>query len=183
MNESTQNRLKQIMSERNLKQRDILEMSLPYQKKYGIKMGKSALSQYVNGKSSPDQHKLFLLGATLGVDEAWLMGFDVPKKQQKEYQPIAEPVLVSRVANLIHQLEPSRQAKVYSFAEKQLKEQNTTKNDIVDIQCKKKEREQMTLAAHDPNPDREYSEEEINKIHDYLDELDAEYDRKHNKDN
>lgn len=81
---STQERLRQIMSERNLKQRDILEMSLPYQKKFNIKMGKSALSQYVNGKSSPDQHKLYLLGATLNVNEAWLMGFDVPMKRTVE---------------------------------------------------------------------------------------------------
>lgn len=82
---STQERLRQIMSERNLKQRDILEMSLPYQKKFNIKMGKSALSQYVNGKSSPDQYKLYLLGATLNVDEAWLMGLDVPRIRENSF--------------------------------------------------------------------------------------------------
>lgn len=45
-------RLKQLMSERNLKQVEILEKSLPYQKELGIKMGKSTLSQYVNGVQS-----------------------------------------------------------------------------------------------------------------------------------
>lgn len=86
MRSSAQSRLRQIMSERNLKQRDILELSQPFQKKYGIKMGKSALSQYVNGKSSPDQNKLFLLGTTLGVSEAWLMGLDVPKEREGNFQ-------------------------------------------------------------------------------------------------
>ena len=42
----------------------------------GIKLGKSALSQYVSGKSIPDQDKLVLLSKTLGVSEAWLMGYD-----------------------------------------------------------------------------------------------------------
>lgn len=75
----TSERLKEIMRERNLKQIDILNKSEKYQKSLGIKMSKSHLSQYVNGKSSPDQHKLFLLSKTLGVSEAWLMGYDVPK--------------------------------------------------------------------------------------------------------
>ncbi|MCZ1702529.1 helix-turn-helix domain-containing protein, partial [Enterococcus faecium] len=80
MKQTTQQRLNQLMSERNLKQVDILNMSLPLQKETGIKMSKSHLSQYVNGKSSPDQHKLYLLAKTLNVSEAWLLGYDVPKE-------------------------------------------------------------------------------------------------------
>ena len=79
--DDTSTRLKQIMAERNLKQVDIINLSLPFQKKLDITMSKSHLSQYVNGKSSPDQHKLYLLAQTLGVNEAWLLGYDVPKKQ------------------------------------------------------------------------------------------------------
>lgn len=82
MKDDTSTRLKQIMAERNLKQVDIINLSLPFQKKLDINMSKSHLSQYVNGKSSPDQHKLYLLAQTLGVSEAWLLGYDVPKKQQ-----------------------------------------------------------------------------------------------------
>ena len=78
---NTSSRLKEIMKERNLKQVDILEMSKPYQNKLGIKMSKSHLSQYVNGKSSPDQRKLYLLAKTLNVDEGWLMGYDIPKER------------------------------------------------------------------------------------------------------
>ena len=82
MKQTTQQRLNQLMSERNLKQVDILNMSLPLQKETGIKMSKSHLSQYVNGKSSPDQYKLYLLAKTLNVSEAWLLGYDVPKEDK-----------------------------------------------------------------------------------------------------
>ena len=76
MKENTAQRLAQIMNERNLRQVDILKRSEKFQKALGIKLGKSALSQYVSGKSIPDQDKLVLLSKTLGVSEAWLMGYD-----------------------------------------------------------------------------------------------------------
>lgn len=82
MKEKTSTRLKQIMNERDLKQVDILNKSLPFQKKLNIKMGKSALSQYVNDVQSPDQDRIYLLSQTLNVSEAWLMGFDAPKYKQ-----------------------------------------------------------------------------------------------------
>ncbi|MGH2329589.1 helix-turn-helix domain-containing protein [Streptococcus uberis] len=83
MKTTTSQRLKQLMSEQNLRQIDILNRSLRYQKELGIKMGKSALSQYVSGKSVPDQNKLVLLGKTLNVSETWLMGYDVPREPNK----------------------------------------------------------------------------------------------------
>lgn len=116
MKQSTQQRLNQLMSERNLKQIDILNMSMPLQERTGIKMSKSHLSQYVNGKSSPDQHKLHLLSKTLNVSEAWLLGYDVPKEDREFDIPTIETIY--------NQLDPPRQTKVYDFAEYQLKEQN-----------------------------------------------------------
>lgn len=77
---STSDRLKEIMKERKLKQVDILKLSEPFQKKYNIKLSKSNISEYVNGKSNPDQHKVYLLAKTLDVSEPWLMGYDVPIK-------------------------------------------------------------------------------------------------------
>lgn len=76
--ESTSDRLRQIMSERNLRQVDILEMCKPYCQKYNVKLGRNDLSQYVTGKVEPGQKKLTVLGMALNVSEAWLMGFDVP---------------------------------------------------------------------------------------------------------
>lgn len=84
MKNTTASRLQQIMSERNLKQVDVISLSKVHQKELGVKLGKSALSQYINGKSTPDQEKLVLLARTLGVSEAWLMGYDIPATQKPE---------------------------------------------------------------------------------------------------
>ena len=86
MKVTTSQRLNQIMNEKDMRQVDILSASLPYQKQLGIKMGKSALSQYVSGKSVPDQNKLVLLGKTLGVNETWLMGYDVDREPNSNTQ-------------------------------------------------------------------------------------------------
>lgn len=79
---STAARLKQIMAERNLKQVDILNLSLPLCAKWDVKMNKSDISQYVSGKVEPSQEKLVVLGYALNVTEAWLMGFDVPMERK-----------------------------------------------------------------------------------------------------
>ena len=84
MKETTAQRLAQIMSERNLRQVDILRNSEKYQRELGVKLGKSALSQYVSGKSVPDQDKLVLLAKTLNVSASWLMGYDVVKDDDKK---------------------------------------------------------------------------------------------------
>ena len=52
---STADRLQQLMSEKSLKQVDIIELSKHFQDKLDVKLGKSALSQYVNGIQTPDQ--------------------------------------------------------------------------------------------------------------------------------
>lgn len=78
---NTKMRLKQIMSERGLKQVDIIRLAEPLQDKYGVKISKPDLSQYVNGKVEPGQEKLYLLAAALNVSEAWLMGYDVPQSK------------------------------------------------------------------------------------------------------
>jgi transcriptional regulator with XRE-family HTH domain len=83
MKNTTASRLQQIMNERNLKQVDVISLSKAHQKELGVKLGKSALSQYINGKSTPDQEKLVLLARTLGVSEAWLMGYDVPMTKEQ----------------------------------------------------------------------------------------------------
>ncbi|KWY54388.1 S24 family peptidase [Enterococcus faecium] len=113
------------MSERNLQQVDILNMSLPLQKETGIKMSKSHLSQYVNGKSSPDQHKLYLLAKTLNVSEAWLLGYDVPKEDKENGVPSIE--------SIYNQLDRPRKTKVYNFAEYQLREQNKRPKTTIEI--------------------------------------------------
>lgn len=80
---NTSMRLKEYMSKNNLKQVDILNKAQPYCKQYNVKLTKQDLSQYVAGKTKPAQNKLYILGLALNVNEAWLMGFDVPMEKGK----------------------------------------------------------------------------------------------------
>lgn len=59
------------MDAKNLKQSDIIERVTSM----GEYISKSALSQYVNGQSTPDQRKLTILSKALDVSEVWLMGY------------------------------------------------------------------------------------------------------------
>ena len=88
--QSTAERLKKIMSERNLKQVDILNLAEPYCKMYKIRLGRNDLSQYVAGKVEPRQNKLYILGRALNVNEAWLMGLDVPMERNSDYDLMLE---------------------------------------------------------------------------------------------
>ncbi len=81
-------RLKQIMTNKSLKQIDILNLCQPYCNKYNVKLGKNDLSQYVNGKVEPRQEKLDILAEALNVSEAWLMGYDVPMDRTYSIKPI-----------------------------------------------------------------------------------------------
>nr|DAN18774.1 MAG TPA: repressor protein [Caudoviricetes sp.] len=83
----TSDRLRELMAEKNWKQVDIINHSKQFQEKLGVKLGKSALSQYVNGVQAPDQKKLALLALTFDVSEAWLMGYDVPREREVSSEP------------------------------------------------------------------------------------------------
>lgn len=115
---TTGRRLKQIMEEEGLRQVDILNKTKSLQKKYDITVRKSDLSQYVNDKVTPRQDKLFILAAALEVDEAWLMGYDVPRKRKEK------PKIPTRNINDIYKrLNSFRQNKVYNYAKHQLEDQ------------------------------------------------------------
>lgn len=70
--ENTSTRLKKALNLRNLKQIDIVERT-------GINKG--ALSSYISGKYEPKQTNIYLLAKALDVNEAWLMGYDVPMER------------------------------------------------------------------------------------------------------
>lgn len=124
MKVNTSQRLRQIMEQRGLRQVDIIELSKPYQEKTGVRLGKSALSQYISGKSVPDQNKLYLLSNSLGVNEAWLMGYDVPQYPQ----PTSD-----RIRPIFDRLDEIRQDKVVSYAKEQLEDQNRLTDNIVQL--------------------------------------------------
>ncbi|MCM1439200.1 MAG: transcriptional regulator [Roseburia sp.] len=85
---NTAQRLKQVMTARNMRQVDVLAAAKPFCDRYGVKLGKNDLSQYVSGKVEPRQDKLTILGLALGVSEAWLMGYDVT--MERNVTPTAE---------------------------------------------------------------------------------------------
>lgn len=66
---TTAERLKKILSIRDIKQVEITE-------KTGISKG--ALSSYLSGRYIPKQDNIYKLAKVLDVNPAWLMGLDVP---------------------------------------------------------------------------------------------------------
>lgn len=67
-------RIRKGMELRNLKQTDLVE-------KTGISKG--ALSSYISGRYEPKQNNIYLIAKALSVNEAWLMGVDVPMEKQE----------------------------------------------------------------------------------------------------
>ena len=45
---------------------------------------KSMISSYLNGKTKPKADRIFVISQVLGVSEAWLLGYDVPKNRTAE---------------------------------------------------------------------------------------------------
>ena len=123
MPSSTSERLRQIMDERNLKQTDILALTRPYCEKYNVKLGKSDLSQFVNGKVIPGQWKLTILGLALNVSEAWLRGLDVPMERKSAPILMEEDERSKEFVELFNQLSTEQKKAVLyvmkGFLEKQ----------------------------------------------------------------
>ena len=86
---NTSDRLRELMSERQLKQADIIRLARPLCDELGVKMNRSDISQYVNGKAEPTQGKLFVLSSVLDVNESWLMGYDAPRKRMPDAERFA----------------------------------------------------------------------------------------------
>lgn len=80
---NTQKRLLELLHTRNWKQKDILITLDPICSKYGVKFNKSDISQYLSGKSEPNQDKLYVLSVALNVPVEWLMGFEVEENDTK----------------------------------------------------------------------------------------------------
>ena len=73
MQATTQERLKEALKARNM-------LPIELSRKSGI--GKSAISQYLSGKVTPKQDKIYKLAHALKVNEPWLMGYDEPMDVQ-----------------------------------------------------------------------------------------------------
>jgi transcriptional regulator with XRE-family HTH domain len=65
------------MEIRGYKQADIVRRAKPFCEKYGRRLEKNALSQYIHDKVQPRRDMIALLAEVLNVDDAWLTGYDV----------------------------------------------------------------------------------------------------------
>lgn len=66
-------RIKEALEIRQLKQADLVEKT---------KIGKSSISTYISGAYEPKQKNIYLIAKALDVNEAWLMGYDVPMERK-----------------------------------------------------------------------------------------------------
>lgn len=92
MNNTIADRIKKGMAVRGLRQTDIIE-------KTGINKG--ALSSYISGRYEPKQTNIYLIAKALNVNEAWLMGADVPM----ERDPSLKDIIDKRLSELGMSLE------------------------------------------------------------------------------
>lgn len=77
---SCSRRISEALAKRGMKQAELCKLaSVP----------KSSLSLYLSGAYEPKQDRIYAIARVLDVDEAWLMGYDVPMERDKKV-PIAE---------------------------------------------------------------------------------------------
>ena len=90
---SCASRISYALQLRNMKQSELCT-------KTGIP--KSAMSQYISGAFEPKQDRVYKIAKALDVNEAWLMGFDVPmarESYQKKNDQLVELITLLRKDN------------------------------------------------------------------------------------
>ena len=149
--ENTAIRLKKIMDIKNLKQSELLKLTEPFCNKYNVKMNKSDISQYLSGKTKPNQYKLAILSMVLGVNESWLIGYDVPMERVIETTEISKEQ--KELLSNYNKLNTKGKDKLIDYS-----------NDLVD-NPKYTYEEPETFAAHSKeNGDIEGNNRDIEKI-------------------
>lgn len=71
------NRLSIAMKKNNINQIELSEKT----KKYSKPISQSLINKYLKGKALARQNNIYILCKILDVDEAWMMGFDVPMER------------------------------------------------------------------------------------------------------
>lgn len=80
-------RLREALAMRNMRPVELSE-------KTGVPKG--AISYYLAGKSQPKADRLYHIGKALDVNEAWLMGYDVPAERTDEQKKSDVAVDITR---------------------------------------------------------------------------------------
>lgn len=157
--ENTSIRLKRIMNIKGLKQVDLLGLVKPYCEKYNVKMNKSDISQYLSGKTKPNQDKLVILSMALNVNEAWLMGYDVPMNRVNTVNKLEVTQEELTLLNNYNKLNSKGKEKLLDYSDdlttniKYLKDNEVSATENYSF---------TTMAAHDDNLTDEEKEQSLN---------------------
>ena len=88
---------------------------------------KGQLSSYISGKYKPRQNNIDALAAALNVNEAWLMGFDVPMERVSNKteidQSVSRSVECREILEICEQLSTHNQRKVLTYSKNLLSTQ------------------------------------------------------------
>ena len=114
-------RLQKALALSGLKQADIVERT-------GI--GKGMLSSYLSGKYKPKQNNTYKLALVLNVNEAWLMGLDVPMERGSSAIGFKLTAAEERLIEKYRQLDADGQAEIDGIMDLKLKLQNAKSKDI-----------------------------------------------------
>lgn len=88
---------------------------------------KGQLSSYISGKYKPRQNNIDALATALNVNEAWLMGFDVPMERVSNNvetdQLVSKSVECKEILEICEQLSTHNQRKVLTYSKNLLSTQ------------------------------------------------------------
>lgn len=79
---TTADRIKEGLEKRGMRQSDLAKYA---------EISRSSLCEYIAGKNEPKQRNIYKIARALNVNEAWLLGYDVPM----ERKPLASAPTIS----------------------------------------------------------------------------------------
>ena len=88
MSDTIAQRIRKGLEFRNMKQSDLVEIT-------GI--GKSSISTYLSGDYEPKQKNIYKIAKALNVNEAWLMGHDVPM-EKPHYVKVLDEISTNKLS-------------------------------------------------------------------------------------
>lgn len=100
-------RIKQSMEDKKMNATELSKAS-------GV--GKSDLSNYLNGKYRPKQDKIVLLAAALEVDPVWLGAIDLQLESRTQAKLLLENTIETQTENVLSLLSPEGVRKVLDYA-------------------------------------------------------------------
>lgn len=162
-------RIKEALEIRKMKQIDLVEKT---------KIGKSSISTYISGSYEPKQKNIYKIAKALDVNEAWLMGHDVPMEKLKSVESNSSLCLSKEEENHIEDLRKLNDIgknKVINYTKDLVEMSKYQKSNNITELHRKKEiweeegKEHLTpIAAHDDGLTDEEKENMNNIIDNFL---------------